>query len=192
MDLKKEVLHVRSAMLPSVMNVFLFPGSIVQGLVWRFVGVLWLKLFRLIQCIMISIMFFVTLSRFLTSPRRVQLIFIGKDQFLGICKSHNSKPPKSLTNNEAMDGGIVSPKKVVQKLETQLFWGEKFGRFLIHSGQTLSKLAFQSYSRFVVVRESTMAYSWGWWTPIGEWTCRMKKIGKFSQLKLKESVHFYI
>lgn len=84
------------------------------------------------------------------------------------------------------------PKKTVQKLETQLFGGEKFGRFLIHSGQTLSKLAFQSYSRFVVVRESTMAYSWGWWTPIGEWTCRMKKIGKFSQLKLKESVHFYI
>ena len=120
-------------MFPSVMNgLFLFPGSIVEGLVWRFVGVLWLKLFRLIQCIMISIMFFVTLSRFLTSPRRVQLILIGKDHFLGICKSHNSKPPKPLTNNEAMDGGIVSPEKVVQKLETQLFGVEKFGRLKSH------------------------------------------------------------
>ena len=31
-----------------------------------------------------------------------------------------------------MDGGMLTPKKVVQKLETQLFGGEKFGRFLIH------------------------------------------------------------
>ena len=130
MDLKKEVLHVRSAVLPSVMNgLFLFPGSIVQGLVWRFVGLLWLKLFRLIQCIMISIMFFVTLSRFLTSPRRVQLIFIGKDQFLGICKSHNSKPPKSLTNNEAMDGGIVSPKKPFKSWKLSFLGGKSLEDF---------------------------------------------------------------
>ena len=52
--------------------------------------------------------------------------------FRNSCKSHNSKPPKPLTNNEAMDGGMLTPKKVVQKLETQLFGGEKFGRFLIH------------------------------------------------------------